>query len=377
LVQATIDGSKPSVFLTLQKDYGGKDKKYSKTFAVQQCGGEPYEIALRFAGCCLRCGPCFASSYAWVDKFLNNTRVVCGKTVSDLVRDYKKIPHPQGYRSYNWLRIVGGEPLLNDKYIEFLFDAIIEISRIDSQKFNDGVVIQTNGIFIGQGNVNVLRRKLEELFDANPKVKVCIEISIKGTNEEEFELITRSANRTSHELSKFTNLFGWNLSAYSRRELFKFNIEAYYKLKDLALSFPNFRPTVIAGFGVNESFLLKEGESQERISIMFKDNKPIYHPQFWSNDFKELYRNFTETAAKNLDTKFCKMPMYGIKDLFEYPWVGPTLKQGKQIYGDRWYDAKFAHEKGGRNLALEESFKDILDRFFLVDNKTYYSTLIK
>jgi len=68
--------------------------------------------------------------------------------------------------------------------------------------------------------------------------------------------------------------------------------------------------------------------------------------------------------------------MYGIKDLFEYPWVGPTLKQGKQIYSNRWYGRKLTDERGGENVALEEAFAEILDKFFFVDNKTYYSTLI-
>lgn len=366
---------KSRVYLTLQRD-PWKKGGYTKTFAIQKCGGEPYELALRFAGCCMKCGPCFASGYSWVDRFDNNRRVTCMKTLDDAIQDFKTIPYPRNYPSYNWLRILGGEPLLNNDYIRFLFDTIIKISEMDSQKFNNGVVIQTNGIFIGQGNISLLRTKLEELLHCNPKVKVCIEVSIKGTNVEEFKLITRSANRPISELSKFEKLFGWNLGAYSPNELFGFNIKAYYKLRELASNFPNFRPTIIAGFGVNESYLLQEGNSRERITITFQDNKPIYHPEFWSKDFKELYEDFTREAPRTFDSRFNKMPMYGIKDLFEYPWVGRALKQGKQIYGYRWYDKKFTDERGGRNIVLEEAFADILDKFFLVDNKTYYSALI-
>jgi len=298
------------------------------------------------------------------------------KTLDDAVQDYKSIQYPRNYPSYNWLRILGGEPLLNNDYIRFLFDTIIKISEIDSRKFNNGVVIQTNGIFIGQGNISLLRTKLEELLRSNTKVKVCIEVSIKGTNVEEFQLITRSTNRPINELSKFEKLFGWNLGAYSPHELFDFNIKAYYKLRELASNFPNFRPTIIAGFGVNESYLLQEGNSRERITIIFQDNKPIYHPEFWSKDFKELYKDFTREAPRTFDSRFNKMPMYGIKDLFEYPWVGPALKQGKQVYGYRWYDRKFTDERGGGNIVLEKAFADILDKFFFVDNRTYYSTLI-
>lgn len=376
LLQTTLDRRvKSKVYLALQRDPWEK-AGYTKTFAVQKCGGEPYELALRFAGCCMKCGPCFASGYSWIDRFDKNRRVTCMKTLDDTIQDYKRIQYPRNYPSYNWLRILGGEPLLNNDYIRFLFDTIIKISEIDSQKFNNGVVIQTNGIFIGQGNISLLRTKLDELLRSNPKVKVCIEVSIKGTNVEEFKLITRSTNRPISELSKFEKLFGWNLGVYSPNEFFDFNIKAYYKLRELASNFPNFRPTIIAGFGINESYLLQEGNSRERITIIFQDNKPIYHPEFWSKDFKELYEDFTREAPRTFDSRFNKMPMYGIKDLFEYPWVGPTLKQGKQVYGFRWYDRKFADERGGGNIVLEEAFADILDKFFLVDNRSYYSTLV-
>lgn len=377
LLQTTLgDRHKSGVYLALQKD-PLKTGGYSKTIAVQKCGGKPYELALRFAGCCMKCGPCFASGYSWVNRFESSKRVTCAKTLEDLIRDYREIPHPQqDYQSYNWLRILGGEPLLNDDYVKFLFDAIGKISEVDSQKFNNGVIIQTNGLFVGQGNTRVLRAGLQSLLHTNPKVKVCIEVSIKGTNVKEFELITRSTNRSKDELSKFERLFGWDLGAFSPDDLFEFNIGAYYKLIELASDLPNIQPTIIAGFGVNESYLLKEGKSNSRITLIFKDNKPIYHPDFWSSDFKALYNDFTGRASKTFDTRFSKMPMYGIKDLIQYSWVVPTLDQGKQVYGSRWYDRKFADEGVGRNIALEESFADILSKFFLVDNRTYYSTLI-
>jgi len=232
-------------------------------------------------------------------------------------------------------------------------------------------------VFIGQGNTQLIRSKLKDLLDTNSKVKVCIEVSIKGTNVEEFELITRArANRSPSELSKFENTFGWNLGAYSSEELFDFNIKAYYKLKELVSDVPNLRPTIIAGFGVNESYLLSEGNCRNRITVMSRDDKPIYHPSLWSKEFEQLYQDFTKEAPKIFGTQFRKMPMYGIKDLFQYAWVLPSIIQACEIYGSRWYDAKYADEKGGRNIALEKAFADILDKFFLVDNKTYYSALI-
>lgn len=336
-------------YLDLQKSYGSVDKKCDKTIAIQKCGNSPYEISLRFAGCNLRCGLCFASGYSWSDKYMERRTVTNEKTPDDVVKDFKAIPYPLGYNRYNWLRVLGGEPLLNEKYVDFLFEVLIKISQIDSQKFNNGIIIQTNGIYIGKGNTNQIKKYLEELYGVNPLVKVAIETSIKGTNPEEFELLTQRP---------------WE-------ELFRYNLNSYFALKGLNLQ--NLRSMIVAGFGVNESFLLREGESKERMTIISKENKPCYHPYLWSNEFRELYNDFTKEYQR-LHPMFAKMPMYGIKDRFDLGWVKRALKQGKQVYQDRFYDSKYSAQK---NIELENSFKEILDKFFLVDNQRYYSTMIK
>ncbi|MCP8308512.1 MAG: 4Fe-4S cluster-binding domain-containing protein [archaeon] len=337
------------VYFDLQRSYGSAKRNYDKTMAIQKCGNFPYEISLRFAGCNLRCGLCFASGYSWPDKFLKKKTVTNEKTVDDVVEDFKAIPYPSGYDHYNWLRVLGGEPLLSDKYVDFLFEVLIKISEIDSKKFNNGIIIQTNGIYVGKGNTTKIKKYLEELYEINSSVKVAIETSIKGTNPEEFKILTQQ----------------------SSDELFKYNLKSYFALKQLKL--PNLRSMVVAGFGVNESFLLRECESKERMTIVFKDNKPCYHPDFWTNEFQELYDDFTKEYQK-LHPMFAKMPMYGIKDRFDLGWVKRALKQGKQIYGERFYDSKYSAQK---NTELENSFFDILGKFFLVDNQRYYSAMIK
>jgi len=265
---------------------------------------------------------------------------------------------------------------LNDAYIDFLFKILNEISRLDSKKFNNSIIIQTNGIYIGQGKTGTLRKGLEELYESNPQVKICIEVSIKGTNEEEFELITRSHVRPKEEFNEFLQIFGWDLGAFSPAELYKFNLKAFYNLLDISKDLPNFKPTVIAGFGVNETYLLNGELSKNRITILFKNNRPIYHPDFWSDEFRELYNNFIHYSIKTFG--FSKMPMYGIKDdVNTYPFARRALRQGKGLYGERWYDAKYAYERGGRNMQLESSFINIRKHFFYTDNKIYYSTLTK
>jgi len=202
---------------------------------------------------------------------------------------------------------------------------------------------------VGAGNTALLRRRLLELYDENPEIVVAIESSIKGTNRKEFQLLSRSDG-----------------------SLFEPNIKAYYNLRELNL--PNVRPTVIAGFGISESFLLTRGKNPKSLMTILSDEQtPAFHPSLWSEQFEQLYSDFTNDYEE-FDSMFSLMPMYGINDQFSYPWVGRSIKLGKSIYKDRWYDSKYvAH----REAAIEEKFNDILAKFFLVDNQTYYSTLIK
>lgn len=338
-----------AVYLTLQKNVGCEGhNKYDKTVAIQKCGNPPYELALRFAGCCLRCGPCFAAEYSWSDKFLHNPRVRKNIPLDRVLADFNAIPLPVNGK-YNWMRILGGEPLLNDEYIEFLFDFIIQASIMNASKFNNGIIIQTNGIHIGRGNTNLLKTKLQELYRTNPTIIVTVEISIKGTNPEEFELLSQSD-----------------------KSLFRYNIESYYRLKDLSL--PNLRTVIIAGYGISESFLLTNGRNPKSfITILFDKDTPIYHPSIWSDQFTKLYNDFVNDW-KEFDIMFNKMPMYGIKDQFNYGWVRPAIDRGKKIYGWRWYDAQYVAQ---RNPIVERKFFDILDKFFLKTNQEYYSTLIR
>jgi len=337
------------VYLDLLKDCYDHEGKHDRVIARQKCGKVPYELALRFAGCNLACGLCFASSYSWPSIFLKGKTVTSKRTTEDAVSDFKAIPSPRSHESYNWLRILGGEPLLNDEYIDFLFQVLLRISSVDSKKFNNGIIIQTNGIHVGKGNTSLIKDYLEKLCHQNPSVVVAIETSIKGTNPEEFKLLSRTQS---------DELFNWNLNSY-------------FNLKNLGL--PNLRSMIVAGFGPNESFLLRQGKSKDKMTIVSSNNRPCYHPDLWSEDFKKLYEDFTN-EYRRLDPIFFKMPMYGIKDRFDLGWVKRVLRQGKEIYGDKFYDSKYATTK---NTELENSFNDLLEKFFLVDNQTYYSAMIK
>ena len=336
-----------TVYITLQSPLEAK-RAYTKTITRQKCGDPPHELALRFAGCNLRCGACFAAAYSWEEKFRGNRRVKADITIEQIFNDFKQTIVPDNYKRFNWLRILGGEPLYNDEYIDYLFDVLMKISKKNSTKFNNGIIIQTNGIHIGMGNTSLLSKRLIELYEINQDIIVAIEVSIKGTNPEEFILITRSDSG-----------------------LFNYNIKAFENL--INLDVPNLRPVIIAGYGISESHLLSEGKNpRSDITLLFNKNTPTYHPSIWSDQFKDLYEDFTERYSK-FDPMFQKMPMYGIKDIFQYAWVKYAIKNAKEIYKHKIYDSKYQE----KNKEIENKFTDILEKFFLKSNQEYYSTLIR
>lgn len=335
-----------SVYLALQKSVGEPNAQQNRTVAIQKCGNYPYEVSLRFAGCNLRCGACFASGYSWPNKYLTSKRVKKNKLLKDLIDDYSRIPNVE--QNYNWMRILGGEPLLNEEYINYLFTFIKSIAERDTAIFNNGIVIQTNGIHVGLNGADLVKKHLDEIYNINPQLKISMEISIKGTNSREFSLLTRSQN-----------------------DFFKANIQAYYNL--MKIEARNLRPTVIAGFGISESILLANGRSGKSLmTVLFDDDTPTFHPSIWSDDFKALYSDFTAHWGSR-NPLFQRMPMYGIKDEFNYMWVQYSLKQAKQVFGKSLYDSKYSE----RNNILEERVKELLDHFFLISNQNYYSELIK
>ncbi|WP_297212064.1 MULTISPECIES: 4Fe-4S cluster-binding domain-containing protein [Thermodesulfovibrio] len=281
------------VYLALQRHYNApKNQPHNKTIAIQKCGNYPYEISLRFAGCQLKCGACYSASYSWHPCFINSNRVVNNKTINDLVNDYNALP--TGQPPYNWMRIVGGEPLKNQNYVDFLFNFLKSIQN--THIFNNKVIIQTNGIYLGQellGNQNtnfsnILKQHLNDLKKIHPQLQIVIEISIKGSNANEFQLISQS-----------------------NPNLFQYNIGVYNALKNLNIS--NLRPTVVAGFGINESLLLpgsRVSKNTRILTILNSNRTPIFHNSGWSPDFKNLYNDFLQDC-KNRNINFQKMPMHG------------------------------------------------------------------
>ena len=108
------------------------------------------------------------------------------------------------------------------------------------------------------------------------------------------------------------------------------------------------------------------------MTILYDDDTPTFHPSIWSDSFKDLYECFTNDW-KGKNKAFEKMPMYGIKDEFNYMWVKYSLKRAKTIYGDRFYDSAYSV----RNQNVERKMIELLGYFFLLNNQDYYGELIR
>jgi len=118
--------------------------------------------------------------------------------------------------------------------------------------------------------------------------------------------------------------------------------------------------------------LLEEGRSNRSMMTILSDpDTPAYHPDVWANEFRTLYEQFT-TDWKKKNVIFQKMPMYGIKDEFNYNWVKFALKQAKEVYGSKFYDSDYSVHSD----ILEKKMRDMLKYFFLLENQKYYTELI-
>jgi hypothetical protein len=150
-----------------------------------------------------------------------------------------------------FIRFTGGEPTLQ---WSSLIDVLNGLSEA-YQPYKVPILIQTNGIEIGKGVVSL------DILTKDPNQPFIFELSFKGTNRNEFSLLTGKPE-----------------------ELFDYQIYAYKILSDL--SFTNNNICVVAVLGVYHSST--HGTSKFAFvnpktgQLLFEDNN-LWDPQFKSN----------------------------------------------------------------------------------------------
>lgn len=189
----------------------------------------------------------------------------CNKCKEEKKKICDKHNSPYGIHECNgikYIQITGGETLLNLDRVEYLVKVItylnMDIERnTDLNKNIYGIIIQTNGSFIGSESENS-RKAIEELSKLKglSNLDILFEVSIKGTNEEEFKILT------GVDKSKFYN-----------------QIRAFDILSELEENTSNISAVARLGTGhhhISAQFIYPDKSS------MFLRNK-------WSKEFSDIY----------------------------------------------------------------------------------------
>ena len=164
------------------------------------------EIRLDFSRCNLHCPFCWAvlnhKSKRWTPKDIVN-KIECKASMIINQKNPLNIKH---------LRFTGGEPLFSPRRWEHLLEVfeglngLLEDSSLSvtckkrrTPKIAYGrhnVKIQTNGVNIG--NEVISQRTLERIGDFN-RLFFTFEVSLKGTTENEFRLLSRPSSHTTFQ----------------------------------------------------------------------------------------------------------------------------------------------------------------------------------
>lgn len=343
------------------------DKEVIETLWVKREKGEvvsyapcgptpPGEVVLRSAYCSMRCIPCYAYSYSWPEKAKENKDVI-EVPVSRILAEFQSfLDHrkPEKKESYNWFRVVGGEPLLTPNFFNLYIELLSRIDPKYYRLFNYSVLIQTNGYILGRMPKDELAAKFKQLNNKN--IKVVIEVSIKGSNPEEFKIITQSGPKYA--------------------EMYRSHIKACENLEYIHNNVSNVDWTAVAGFGIGVTNLRSGSLKNKNYIKTFFDpetNRPFYHPNNWD----ELFHDIFSIHVKKYHHKFGeKFPMFGIEDSRNWKSMLHGLKNCSKFGKDYFYDRYKTH-KDNPNPKLEGYMNDIITHFFYGDPSYYYVKLFE
>lgn len=244
-------------------------------------------LVLRYWGCSLRCALCYSQAYAYLNSGGSRAKHVydVGEVVAALV-------NPQELRKFadfsvTWTRIQGGEPLMSEKraFATTLFSkAAFEWMLKQEKVTNPRVVIQTNGILLGQCPEDTLAAFVSMLGDALPvsgKGRLAIEISFKGANP-------TAAQEYACSMPLPIKVLESQMAGFFR--ILKVISEVFWAKKENRIAlYP------VAGIGPqlsDPSFVPIDTESP---------GLPLFHPNTWSNEFKEIVSRFKQVLTEHPD----------------------------------------------------------------------------
>ena len=171
--------------------------KVRKNHSPKLCGyplktPEYFELRWDLVDCILGCEFCWSPESRTKNMNEPTIELRPDQVIHSTIKNIKK-----PFKSF--IRFTGGEPTLYWKNLLQVFEYFAE----DEVLVNIPILIQTNGISVGMGTTN--------LYELNrspfKKLKFLFELSIKGTNSEEFELLTRTSRKLyNHQLTAYKML---------------------------------------------------------------------------------------------------------------------------------------------------------------------------
>jgi len=239
----------------------------------------PYgALVVRYWGCNLSCALCYSQSYAYLGEGGSRKRV--DLTLDECRDSIKKLKFRAG-----WVRIQGGEPLLNPQRAIFtakLCKFALKYLGKNSPYENPRVIIQTNGLWIGSADGKDLDDFFKTLFESveeTTRGRIIIELSFKGPNKTAAKKFGDTLNKHSDILSVQKNAF---FSIKNKLENLVWENTgriAFYPVGGLGpqLNNPGFIPVDIKG-----------GEEY-----------PLFHPSTWNEEFKQVVETFTSILSEH------------------------------------------------------------------------------
>lgn len=226
--------------------------------------------------CCLsHCHFCYARAYSW-PKRCNRYSASRFFSSDKLFKVFKEL---EGSNAFRWIRITGGEPLLTENRVAHLVSFLEKLSSYNNTFFGCRVIIQTSGVTIGKKNYLV--SYLERLADLD--LSFIIELSLKGTNEEECKILTNNSMDFLDQIHGY-----WILSELSSRAT---NIELRARV--------GIGPSEPAGGLPTYEFIYPSSGN-----YMFKSD-------LWSAKFREIYETEQSKSGNYLAMECLNTPRQG------------------------------------------------------------------
>jgi len=312
------------------------------------CGG-CQELALRYCNCHFECIFCFAISYAWPSRW-KSAKPIRKCSPIEIAESIKR---EIALKKYDWVRISGGEPLLTIKRTRELIETLFLLDRsVDSPL---RIVIQTNGFAVSNKKIQT---ELEKLL-ATENIQILIELSLKGTNNIEFSLLTQR-----------------------KPELYSNQINGYDVLKEIT-----------SGNHISVRARMGIGSHSKSIIFVYPDTfptkedkmKPIeamFHPSKWCDDFEQLYqseyRSYGYMAIEDINVTEgginarTQLNMPAIVRLIDRKLI---LDRANVVngYSDfaRMANRSFPHLTNSQKAHLETQYSEIKSKFNIVPAQAY------